>query len=242
MNYRAFVLCCAVLLSWALPVVAAVAVQQAALPQSLDFLPPPPAESSADFTRDKEIYLQTRQLKGSERWKQATFDAADRLGQNGGALFVDSFGLAISKKETPATYALLELLYTSLAQASKSGKEHYKRVRPYRYYKADGETCAPVDEARLSNNGSYPSGHTARGWGMALLLAEISPERQAAVLKRGYEIGWSRVVCGFHWASDVDAARMVAAAVVANVHTNPEFIKLLEASKQEIAKLRATGK
>ena len=74
------------------------------------------------------------------------------------------------------------------------------------------------------------------------MLAEINPARQDAILKRGYEMGQSRVICGYHFQSDVDAARLVAAAVVARLHANDNFMKQLEKAKKEFAKLVKEGK
>lgn len=59
-------------------------------------------------------------------------------------------------------------------------------------------TCNPEQQEELSTNGSYPSGHTAIGWATALVLAEINPDRQNEILKRGFEMGQSRVICGYH--------------------------------------------
>jgi acid phosphatase (class A) len=73
---------------------------------------------------------------------------------------------------------------------------------------------------------------------MALVLAELMPERQNAILKRGYEYGQSRVICGVHWQSDVDAGRVVGAAVVAQFHNSPEFRDLFEKARTEIQALR----
>jgi len=69
-------------------------------------------------------------------------------------------------------------------------------------------------------------------------LAEISPERQEAILKRGYELGQSRVICGVHWQSDVDSARLGASVAMIQLHNNPEFLHLLEKAKAEIRGLR----
>ena len=60
--------------------------------------------------------------------------------------------------------------------------------------------------------------------------------RQNEILKRGYELGESRVICGYHWQSDVDAARIVGSAVVATLHTNPAFQQQLQKAKDEFAK------
>ena len=94
----------------------------------------------------------------------------------------------------------------------------------------------------LVNNGSYPSGHTAIGWATALVLAEINVDRQNEILKRGYEMGESRVIAGYHYQSDVDNGRIVAAGVVARLHADEGFQKQLEKAKKEFAKLKKEGK
>lgn len=207
--------------------------------RSVDFLPEPPANDSADFARDREIYRQTRSEKGGKRWQQASFDADVSLDKNAGAWFEDAFGMTISKKGTPALYELMLVFIRAQHEAARSAKRHYQRERPYVYYQTENETCAPGDEESHRHNGSYPSGHATMGWGMALILAEITPEAQAAILKRGYEIGQSRVICGFHWQSDIEAGRMVGAAVVAQLHGHREFSRQMEKAKMEIAAIRA---
>ena len=59
---------------------------------------------------------------------------------------------------------------------------------------------------------SYPSSHAAAGWAVALVLSELNPDRAEPILKRGYEYGQSRVIAGYHYQSDVDAARLAASA------------------------------
>ena len=110
-------------------------------------------------------------------------------------------------------------------------------MRPFTFYNED--TCNTEQQQGLSTNGSYPSGHTAIGWATALVLAEINVERQNEILKRGYEIGQSRVICGYHFQSDVDAGRLVASAVVARLHANKEFMEQLTKAKAEFAKFSA---
>ncbi|HEX8056091.1 MAG TPA: phosphatase PAP2 family protein, partial [Novosphingobium sp.] len=95
-------------------------------------------------------------------------------------------------------------------------------------------TCLPRDEAMLRKDGSYPSGHSALGWGWALVLAELAPEKADAILQRGRDFGQSRLVCNAHWASDVDAGRLVAAATVARLHADPVFTADLAAARQEL--------
>ena len=51
------------------------------------------------------------------------------------------------------------------------------RLRPYVRYQEP--TLIPADEETLCENGSYPSGHSIRGWATALLLCEINPAARA---------------------------------------------------------------
>ena len=94
----------------------------------------------------------------------------------------------------------------------------------------------PEDEEELRNEGSYPSGHTVRGWGAALVLSTINPARQNEILTRGYEYGQSRVIAGFHYQSDVDAARMAASACYARMQNDKLFRKQMKRAQREFKK------
>ena len=55
-------------------------------------------------------------------------------------------------------------------------------------------------------------------------------------------MGQSRVICGYHFQSDVDAGRLVASAVVARLHANDAFMIQLGKAKKEFAELSKKGK
>ena len=57
-------------------------------------------------------------------------------------------------------------------------------------------------------------------------------------MNRAYEYCENRVVAGFHWQSDVDAARLIASVVVARLHAEPTFLTAMEEVKKEIRKKR----
>lgn len=218
------------------PASAGAVVDAGNVPNLLEFLPPPPIAGDADFQRDQRIYCETRSERGGEAWARAVYDAEDKKHLDD--LYLDAFGVRITRESTPATHELLLIATDYIAKAINPAKEHYMRVRPYAYFNMPCATCTPHDEAWLRDNGSYPSGHSSRGWGLALVLTEISPERQGAILKRGYELGQSRVICGVHWQSDVDAARLGASAAVVQLNNDENFRALLEKAKQEIRELR----
>ncbi|WP_369788850.1 phosphatase PAP2 family protein [Rouxiella sp. WC2420] len=207
---------------------------------SMQLLPPPPAFDSVAFLADKAAYEQGKYLRNTPRGEIAYSDAdstADNVTKN----FSKPFGFDIDAKNTPATYELISTMKEDAGDyATKSAKEKYNRIRPFAFFHEP--TCRPEDESKLAKNGSYPSGHTAIGWSIALVLAEINPQRQNEILKRGFELGQSRVICGYHWQSDVDAARVVSSAVVARLHSNPQFVSQLEKAKEEISKMQSANK
>lgn len=202
-------------------------------PDSLALLPPPPASRSMAFKRDQEAYKSGLKLKNTPRWQQAITDA-DLSDTNIGKPFSAALGIKISPQNTPITYDLLKKIRDDAGDlATRSAKNHYMRIRPFMYYHTS--SCYPSDDAFLRKNGSYPSGHTAIGWTSALTLVEIRPDRQTELLKRGYDFGQSRVICGAHWQSDIDAGRVMGAADFARLSADQAFVTEVAAAKKEIA-------
>lgn len=201
---------------------------------SLDLLPPPPEVGSLSFLNDQAMYEKGRLLRSTERGAQAVQDA--ELSDGGIATaFSTAFGSPITAKNSPALYKLLTNMLEDAGDiATRAAKQKYMRIRPFAFYGV--ATCNTKEQDELANNGSYPSGHTSMGWATALVLAEINPAKQNDILKRGYELGQSRVICGYHWQSDVDAARVVGSAIVATLHTKPAFQQQLQKAKEEFAK------
>jgi acid phosphatase (class A) len=207
---------------------------------SVELLPPPPEPGSLLFLYDEARYQWGKLQRDTPRGEQAVQDA--RVDGDGVPMaFSKAFGIDITKETTPEIYRLLIHMREDAGDlATRSAKKHYNRKRPFAFYNED--TCNPEQQKELSNNGSYPSGHTSIGWATALVLAEINTDRQDEILKRGFEMGESRVICGYHFQSDVDAARIVASAVVARLHADSAFMAQLQKAKGEFAKLQKTGK
>lgn len=199
---------------------------------SVKLLLPPPAVDSIGFLNDKALYDKGFALRNTPRGKLASSDA-DLSGDGVPNSFSKAFGLEISQKNLPETYKLvIKMVEDAGDLATRGAKNYYMRERPYSYFKTP--PCNLKEMESLSTNGSYPSGHTSIGWATALVLAEVNPDHQDAILQRGFEIGQSRVICGYHWQSDIDAARVVAAAVVARLHTNDVFLAQLQKAKAEV--------
>lgn len=206
------------------------------LPDSLILLGPPPEKYSAALARDEEARKATISLRGTARWKLAYTDA-DLAFPQAADNFSCAMDIKIDEKQTPRLYAMMRKMLSDLGLSTYGVKNKYNRVRPFVVH--NEATCRADQEAILRTDGSYPSGHTAAGWGWALVFAQISPERSNELFKRGIAFGQSRVICDAHWQSDVDAGRIMGAATVARLQTNATFLADLEAAKAEVAAAKA---
>ena len=74
-------------------------------------------------------------------------------------------------------------------------------------------------------------------WGLALSLSEVMPDSATTILKRGYEVGRSRVIVGYHYASDVQAGRVMSSCVLAQLQNMPSFVQLIANARQEYLQL-----
>ncbi|MDH3788244.1 MAG: phosphatase PAP2 family protein [Xanthomonadales bacterium] len=202
------------------------------------FVLPAPAEDSATQAMDTAWADQMQGLRGSPRWDLAARDA-DLHFPVPADVFSCALGIPVNRDDTPALYLMLWRTMTDLGLAPYSAKNAYQRERPFMIR---GETtCTPQDEEFLREDGSYPSGHTAIGWGWALVLTELAPDRAEAILARGRSFGESRNVCNAHWYSDVVAGRLTGAAAVARLHAEDEFLSAMAAAGKEIARVREAG-
>jgi acid phosphatase (class A) len=204
-------------------------------PSSLALLPPPPATGSAAFALDEEISRRSFALRDTPRWLLAISDA-DLAFPHAAGTFSCALNVPITEEDTPHLYMLLRRSMTDLGRSTATAKNHYNRTRPFVLNKEP--MCTPDDKAQLEKNGSYPSGHTAIGWGWTLILSEISPEQTDAILARGLSFGESRNVCNVHWHSDVVQGRIMAAGTVARLHADPAFRADVEAARAELAVVR----
>ncbi|HEX7034896.1 MAG TPA: phosphatase PAP2 family protein [Pseudomonadales bacterium] len=209
-----------------------------ALPDSAALLPPPPEPESAAMARDREAMEAALALQGTPRWEQARADAVLRF-PAAVRSFSCALGAPITEEATPNLYMLLRRSLADLGLSTYGAKNRYRRTRPFMVN--EQPTCTPDDEEALRADGSYPSGHAAIGWGWALILAELAPERADALLARGRDFAESRVICNVHWSSDVAEGRNVGAAAVARLHGDPVFRAQLEQARGEVADAPAGG-
>ncbi|MGI9522466.1 MAG: acid phosphatase [Hyphomicrobiaceae bacterium] len=195
------------------------------------FVLPAPAEGSALQALDDAWAKRALEMQDTPRWGLAIHDADLHFPAAAGT-FACALGIEVGQQTTPALYMLLRRTLTDIGLAPYSAKNAYQRERPFMV--GGTPVCTPKDEAALRKDGSYPSGHTAIGWGWALILTELAPDHAEQILARGRAFGESRNVCNAHWYSDVVAGRLVGAAAVAKLHANKEFRSALDAARADI--------
>jgi len=195
-------------------------------------LGPPPEIDSPRGKADRTIYLDTRAMAGSARWALAT---KDNDLWNGGALerYACALGRPIDARALPKTYRLLQRIELDARTVGTPPKEHFNRTRPLI---GDDRPVCIKREDWMRTNASYPSGHAMAGWAWGLVLGELAPAKASGLLEAGREIGDSRVICGVHYQSDVEAGRMLGAAMVSREHATPEFRADFAAAREELAK------
>lgn len=201
------------------------------LPKLISIMPEPPAFDSPEFANDVVRYCWGKQQRqDSARVAQAIADAEwfDHTKLYG--LWQEAFGLRIDQTSTPEIWKLLETSLATTDPMRKETKAYYKRQRPFERYH---ESMPSHEEDGLRGEGSYPSGHSLRGWGISLLLAQIAPERATEIFKRGWDYCTSRVIVGAHWQSDVDNSRTAASIGFCALQGSKEFIAQMKKAQAE---------
>ncbi len=140
-------------------------------------------------------------------------------------------GREISLQRTPAIYTIIARSIADYGLSTYDAKNHYQRTRPFVEFGLP--TCTPYAEDYLREDGGYPSGHTATGYGISLVLALVAPEHADELIERGKDYAQSRVVCKVHFPSDLEAGMQVADVVLSTQLENEQFRVDLQAAQTE---------
>jgi len=207
------------------------------IPDTIAILGAPPRPGSPRQMADTRLFEQTRVLRDTPRWQLAQRDA-----DNGAAALLADFdcaiGVHLDARNAPALAHLFARVRQDSSAIIKHAKDHYRRPRPF--VGTDQPICTPGNPDIIHST-SYPSGHSTRAWTYGLILAELVPDRATQIMTRARIYGDSRIVCGVHYQSDVEAGRSNGAVVVTALHANSSFMADMAAAKVEIAAARRNG-
>ena len=152
-------------------------------------------------------------------------------------IFIDSSDLPASEKKSVKNIllnnsSLIMNVVLDAKHSTNTAKDHYQRERPFLFYNKPVCTGAP------DPHHSYPSAHSTRGMVVAYTIADLLPSQyRAKILTRGMDYGDSRVICGAHWRSDIQAGRVMANAVYDSLKNNADFISEFNKVKDQLAYL-----
>ncbi len=209
--------------------------EEMSTPQS--FLPGPPELQDARFYADWVAYRQGMDIRSAERGYRAIDDANTSV-EYFMLRFGEAMGVNMTPENCPNIARYISRTFSTAKLANSKAKDYYARVRPYNQFHED----TPIKWSQNpSDNTSYPSGHTCRAWSTALALVAIDPAHQNEILKTGFDYGQSRVILGYHYQSDIDAARLVASAGVARMMGEKSFQEDMEAARTDLEILRNTA-
>jgi acid phosphatase (class A) len=206
-------------------------------PDATALLGPPPRGASGTGRGDLATYLATRKLQGTARWSLATRDAEfgpEPMLRD----FSCALGVDLDPSGAPALMRVFSRVVVDASAIQSKAKSLYRRPRPF--VEHGGSICVKP-EAWLVKSYSYPSGHSTYGWAIGLILSQIAPDRAREIMARARVYGESRVVCGVHNQSDVQAGRMAAATLVTALEDNPAFQADLEPARLELARIRSAS-
>ena len=225
--------------SWAQDDTATPYLQLDQLPKLIDIMPAPPAFDSPEFANDVVRYGWGKQQRQDP--DRVALAIADAEWDDHAKLFLqwkDAFGLEINPTNTPEIWKLMESSLATTDPMRKETKAFYHRQRPFERF---DDSMPSHEEDDLRGEGSYPSGHSLRGWTISLLLAQIAPQRAELVFSRGWDYCNSRVIVGAHWQSDVDASRPAASIGFCALQGSPEFIAQMKKAQAEYAEKTGQG-
>lgn len=206
------------------------------LDQPLDFtsiVPPPPQKGDIRYETDRKVFRATRAMLKTPRGQLATSDVPSGV-TDVMKDFSCAAGVKLSPETTPATWRLLVNANADTARANNLAKDQWKRLRPFLI--DNGPVCE--DKVELAKSYDYPSGHTTRGWTFGLVLSDAEPDRSTPIQIRARSYGESRIVCGAHNMSAVEAGRLGATVTMETVRQTPGYQADLEAARAELKAAR----
>jgi acid phosphatase (class A) len=173
----------------------------------------PPARDSAQTAAELEELRAIQRARTPERVALADADAR----QENVWRFAGVMGPSFTAERLPRVAALFAVVVADEDVTTEGPKHDFGRPRPYSVA-SDITTPCP-----RSGSGSYPSGHATVGYYMAGVLAAMVPERRDAIMARAWEFAESRLVCGVHYRSDLEAGRISGIAMAAVALSSPRF-------------------
>jgi hypothetical protein len=210
------------------------------------WLPPAPVPGSAALADDIARFRAERWILATARGQQAADDDVYDAPLVA-ARFGEAAGIALTPRQVPTLIKIIRRMQADAGRMVAPVKRPIRdggRIRPFVAFPKAPSCLAPRDLAghrqadlehnHLDQGGSYPSSHALLGMLVGMVLGEALPARANALIERGLAFGDSRMICGFHYYSDVVAGRLVAASLFARLQAEEDFSDDMAALRVEL--------
>jgi acid phosphatase (class A) len=199
---------------------------RAGRPDPIALLAPPPLpdspEQAADLAEVQAVFHAATSNEVAAAFSERSFTVFN---------FTSVVGDFFQSPNLPATAAFFHRIQKDTEAVVDEGKTNWQRPRPFVVDPA-------LARGELEKSFSYPSGHSTGTMVLALVLAEIFPDKTDALLSHARTMGWHRVQIARHFPTDVFAGRVLAQAIVQQLKRNPDFQRDLAKVKAEVAAAR----
>ncbi|RUT83441.1 MULTISPECIES: phosphatase PAP2 family protein [unclassified Mesorhizobium] len=186
-------------------------------------LPPPPANDSAQTKAELGEVLTLQVTRTPQMVASAVADAEENVWR-----FADVMGPKFNKETLPKFSAFFDRVVATEGAVVDPAKDVWKRPRPHQL----SDLVKPA--VKLSNSGSWPSGHATVGTMMGIILSDMVPERRAEIMARASKYAHNRVVGGIHFASDVEMGRISGSVIAAVLLNRDDFKAEYEVARAEL--------
>jgi acid phosphatase (class A) len=200
---------------------------QSALYNAAALLPPPPAAGSPQAATE---LAELKHYQATATPAQLAMAKFDNDNENG-TIYAVVLGPAWDLGKLPATAKLLDDVTNSEDGFTAAPKAMFHRDRPW-VVDASIKTCAPSKPTQ--DHASYPSGHATRGYGMGIVLAHLMPNHAEAIMTRTALFAENRLICGFHFRSDIVAGQEFGTVMALGLMQNPKFQGEMAAAQTEL--------
>ena len=199
-------------------------------PEVITLLAPPPLVGSPEQAADLDTVRRVVHAATSDEVAAAFSERSFSVFN-----FTESVGAFFIPANLPKTTAFFQRVQQDARATTEAGKSFWKRPRPF--------VMDPTLAAGpLERNFSYPSGHSTETMVLALVLADLMPEKRDALVAHARTMGWHRVQIARHYPTDIYAGRVLAQAIVRELKKNNIFEYDLAEVKTEIEAARAAAK
>lgn len=191
-------------------------------PDAASILAPPPLPGSAEQAADlAEVVAVHGACTPDEQ--QAAFSEKKFSVFN----FTPAVGNFFQPDKLPKTEAFFARVRKDAAAVTDVAKDIWKRDRPF-------VTNPGLASGQLEKSFSYPSGHSTEATVLALVLADLVPDKRDPIMAISRGIGWHRVQIARHYPTDIYAGRVFAQAIVREMKKSRAFQHDFAEAKSEI--------